>query len=139
MTGPSGRRVSVAFMPVLAYGFKVETLDQLKAELDTLNKVLADANDPHETLDSSNAEWYQLSEAHSKLPSLVSMMQVVVEHLEQLDRSAERHKLLSHEHQRNGDARMSMRARVLAQHEDRLRLVLMRQLMNSWNDALLVD
>lgn len=126
-------------MPVLAYGFRVQTIDQLKAELDTLNKVLVDASDPEKRLDSSNAEWYQLSEAHNKLPSLVSMMQVVVEHLDQLDRSAERHKLLSHEHQRNGDTRMSMRARTLAQHEERLRVVLLHQLMNSWNDSLLPD
>lgn len=137
--GCEAGRVSVAFMPVLAYGFKVQTIDQLKAELDTLNKVLVDASDPEKRLDSSNAEWYQLSEAHSKLPSLVSMMQVVVEHLDQLDRSAERHKLLSHEHQRNGDTRMSMRARTLAQHEERLRVVLLHQLMNSWNDSLLPD
>jgi hypothetical protein len=126
-------------MQTLAYGFRVDTLDQLKAELNTLTKVVTDASDPKETIDSSNAEWYQLSQAHAKLPCLVSMMQVVVEHLEQLEQSAERHRLLSHEHQRNGEARMSMRARLLAQHEDRLRLVLMRQLMNSWNDSLLPD
>lgn len=133
------QRVGVASMPLLAYGYSVETPDELKSELDSLKRTLKDNNDPNDTLDSTNAEWFQLSEAHAKLPALVSMMQVVVEHLDQLERSSERHRLLAHEHQRNGEARMSQRARLLAQHEERLRIVLLRQLMNSWNDSLISD
>lgn len=123
----------------MAYGYWVETLDELKSELDSLKSTLKDNSDPRESLNSTNIEWFQLSEAHAKLPALVSMMQVVVEHLEQLSRSAERHRLLAHEHQRNGEARMSQRSMLLAQQEERFHTMLLRQLMNSWNDSLIND
>jgi hypothetical protein len=116
----------------------VETIDQLKAEIKTLGKAIelggvSEASSI--SLESSNAEWFLLGQAQEKLPCLVSMLQVIVDHLETLEHSAERHRNLAHEHMRNGDTGMSVRAKTIANYEDRLRALLLKQLTNAWNDA----
>lgn len=111
----------------------METIEELKAELDALNEVLESATSPSSELDWSNSKWLQLVEAHNKLPNLVAMIQKVVDHLDQLERNAEMHRELAHQHQRNGDAYMSQRARLLANHEDRLRSALLLKMSEAWN------
>lgn len=111
----------------------MENIERLKAELDALNEILASSTSPSLELDWSNSKWLQLVEAHNKLPNLVTMLQAVVEHLDQLERNSQMHRNLAHEHQRNGKASMSMRALLLANHEDRLREALLLRLSEAWD------
>jgi hypothetical protein len=111
----------------------VETINELKTELAALKDVLESSDNPSSELDWSNSKWFQLVEAHNKLPNLVAMLQSVVDHLDQLERNSQMHRQLAHQHQRNGTASMSMRALLLANHEDRLREALLMRLSEAWN------
>lgn len=126
----------------MAYGSLVETIDQLRAEIDSLSKTLQAGGASEASslsLEGTNAEWFLLGQARDKLPGLVAMLQVVVEHLDLLKASAERNRALAHEHMRNGDTRMSQRAKTIAQLEDRMRNLLLTQLTNAWNDKTLQE
>ena len=90
-------------------------------------------------MDCSDADWRQITAAQAKLPQLLAVAQSTLDHLEQLERQSERHRRLAHEYQRNGEAQMSHRARLLANHEDRLRATLTESLLASWNGATVVE
>jgi hypothetical protein len=113
----------------------VETIEQLKEEIENLSSVLEGANNTEASLEISNSAWLEVRDAQNKMPGLLSMLEVVVDHLEQLERSSERHRILAHEHLRNGDTSMSMRAKTLAHYESRIHALLLQQLMNAWNDS----
>lgn len=113
----------------------MKDLEELRTEIDAMSATVGRLNGPFADLDGSTSEWLELMEAHSRLPHLVAVAQGIIEHLSTLERSALRHRRLAHDHQRNGDVQMSMRARLLANHEDRLHAELALMLTGLWAGA----
>ena len=114
---------------------RVEPLEELRLEIATMDATLDRLNGPFSDLDGSNSEWLELLEAHRRLPQLVAIAQGIMRHLDQIESSSQMHRRQSHEHQRNGEALMSARARLLANHEDRLHTELTEMLTGLWSDS----
>lgn len=113
----------------------MEPLTELRLEIVSLEASLERLNSPLSDLEGSNSEWLEMLEAHSRLPQLVAIAQGVMRHLDYLEGSSQMHRRQAHEHQRNGQAQMSMRARLLANHEDRLHAELAEMLTSLWSEG----